>query len=73
MSPPTPLQNLQQRQANITAELAAMGQKPSASVGGQSVQWESYRASLIKELLDLATLINQLCPYEIQTSVLPWP
>jgi hypothetical protein len=67
----TPLQNLQARQANITAELAAMGQKPTGSVGAQSVQWESYRTSLVKELFDLAILINQFSPFEIQTVQLP--
>ena len=70
MSPPTPLQNLQTRRNNILIELAAMGQKPSASVGAQSVQWESYRVSLIKELADLNTLENQLNPYEIRTIAL---
>ncbi len=64
----TPLENLKTRKANVALELAEFtANKPSYSIDGQSVQWESYRMSLIKELTDLNELINMLDPYEIPT------
>ena len=65
----TVLENLQTRKVAI-AEILASGEasKPTYSIDGQSVQWESYRMSLLKELADLNDLINLMDPYEIQTN-----
>ena len=64
------VENLMTRRETVAAELAAwIAQKPSYAIDGQSVQWESYRMSLLKELEDLNNLINMLDPYEIQTTM----
>ncbi len=64
----TVLENITTRRNNVALELAEFtANKPSYAIDGQSVQWESYRASLIKELMDLNELLNMLDPYEIPT------
>ena len=45
------------KESTLAAEM--LNPKPTYSVGGRSVSWDSYRQSLIKEISDLNTLIIQ--------------
>ena len=67
MSDATNLANLQTRLANIYTELASLPTSPDYSVGGQSVQWDPHRKSLLDEAQQIKMLINQESPYEIRT------
>lgn len=67
---PSDLDNLKARKSAVLTELAAMGTKPDYSIDGQSVQWTSYRLSLLNELQMLNELIEQTEPYDIRTQVM---
>ncbi|MCG8583087.1 MAG: hypothetical protein MI757_00040 [Pirellulales bacterium] len=70
---PTALENLKTRRDAIAAELAAItASKTTESVDGESYQHDQHRQSLIKELQDLNTAINQLGgAWEVETQLIP--
>lgn len=68
----TALENLQTRYAAAIAELAALTARPNYSLDGESVQWQSLRESLVKEIADLrALIIAEEGPTEVR--VTGWP
>lgn len=53
----------------LAAELAAGDIKPSYSIEGVSVDWNSYRTSLLEQLAKINDLISQANPYEIKSVI----
>ena len=50
---PTDAENLATAYSRILTELAAGPMKPTYSIDGQGVSWETYRASLVAQLKTL--------------------
>jgi len=45
--------------------------KPNYSVDGQSVSWGDFRKSLIENIRELQTMINERCPFELKSRGYP--
>lgn len=70
----TALENLTTARDNVAAVLAQItaSPKPTYSVEGKSVSWESYFSALVSRLEDLDRAILRLGgPYELQTQAIP--
>jgi len=57
--------NLQTTLINEIAYEAANGAKPSYSVGNRSVDWNGYRASILKQMEDLLLLISKVSSFDL--------
>ena len=70
----TDIQNIATIKSNLLAALAteSANPKPSYSIDGQNVDWNGYRASLLKQIADLdAILAAAGGPWEVADVM--WP
>lgn len=62
------LQTALQNVANLIAEITA-NPKPSYSIDGQSVSWESYLATLTAQLRNIEEALQRMQPYVVRTKI----
>jgi hypothetical protein len=62
--------NLQTMRDNYAAKLAAISAnpKPTYSIDGQSVSWDSYRKSLLEEIDKINGMLSAAAPFEYETT-----
>lgn len=68
---PTAAENLQTAIDNLTAALAteSANPQPSYSINGQSVDWNGYRAAILKQIRDMHELADDLNgPFDVVVS-----
>ncbi len=71
---PTNAENIATIKSNLLTALAteSASPKPSYSIDGQQVDWNGYRASLLKQIADLdAILAAAAGPWEVADVMLP--
>lgn len=60
--------------ATLAAEIlfeATNGAKPSYSVGNRSVDWNGYRAGMLKQIEDVLMLISKIESFDITQQAIP--
>lgn len=70
----TDAENIATIRSNLLTKLAteSANPKPSYSIDGQSVDWNGYRAALMKQIADLNAMAAQVNgPFEVTDLMLP--
>lgn len=68
---PTASENLQTAINNLASALAteSANPKPSYSINGESVDWNGYRAAMLKQIRDMSDLVDDLNgPFDVVVS-----
>lgn len=71
---PTDAQNLATIKSNLISALVteSANPKPSYSIDGQQVDWNGYRAAILKQITDIEALIDtESGPWEVADVMLP--
>ena len=70
----TDAENIATIRSNLLTALVteSANPKPSYAIDGQSVDWNGYRAALLKQIADLNALMSSLDgPFEVTDTMLP--